>query len=81
MQSYCERVCPCQVTQECNQKTKSMQAELALLMIGKQFPYDEVVSQHTYSGHPHCCLTSILWHSFTLPLPPSHVPEPDQQKA
>lgn len=46
MQSYCERVCPCQVTQECNQKTKSMQAELALLMIGKQFPYDEVVSQH-----------------------------------
>ena len=53
---------PCQVTQECNQKTKSMQAELALLMIGKQFPYDEVVSQHLLQCTPHSCLTSILWH-------------------
>ena len=51
-------LCACpQVTQECNQKTKSMQAELALLMISKQFPYDEVVSvslqQHTSTTVSH----------------------------
>ena len=51
-------LCACpQVTQECNQKTRSMQAELALLMISKQFPYDEVVSvslqQHTSTTVSH----------------------------